>query len=481
MKFPNILKSLAFRVALLSMVGLMTLSVIASVTIRTLLERDRIDLAHAVADIARSVAADYDKRARQGEFSQEEAIQRARKVIRAMRYQGDQYLFVVGVNGIMQVHPSGAEREGKDQSHEIDAKGFDFPPALVARAQEGGGTTFYYFPRPGAHEASRKVSYTLLYEPWHWVFGTGVYLDDIDQMFWVLMRTFSLLAGLTTISITVITYFISNKFLGEIERRRKAEQRALHSSKLASIGQMAAGIAHEINTPIQYIGDNIRFLREEEENLLKIIVDGTTLSESEASMVSEDLSSAAKESLEGIDRISRIVSSLKDFSRPGTTDETILNINDSLENTLTISRHAWAPIAEIECIFAPDLPSARGPVSEVNQVFLSVILNAVQAISEGGKSPPGRIQIETLVEGKEIVIRISDNGPGVPQALRERIFEPFFSTKPVGSGIGQGLAVGRDTIEVKCGGRLEVGGIPGEGAIFTIRLPIDTVRRNTQG
>lgn len=471
MSFTILFRNLSFRMAALSAVGLLLLSLIAGGMLRSLLEQDRIDLARSVAETARSLAASYDLRAQKGEFSLEEAQRRAKNAIRDIRYLNNQYVFVVRTDGIMQVHGAIPSREGQSFVHEKDAKGFDFPPSLIAKAMEGGGHTFYHFARPGSDEPSRKVSYTVLYEPWQWVFGTGIYIDDIEQIFWRVMRYFTLFAGAVILAVSSIAFFASKQLLSEIDKRRRAEKEALHASKLASIGQLAAGLAHEINTPVQYVGDNLRYLGSEEETLLKAIMEGTTLSQSEAAIVSEELSAAVREGLEGVERISKIVNSLKAFSLSGAGEKTEVDVNKALEDTLVVSQHAWRSVAETELRIAQKLPSYYCRPGELNQVFLNIILNSVEAIKSSGKPFPGHILIESFEQNGNIVIRISDNGTGIPEAARERIFDPFYSTKQVGMGTGQGLAISRDVIEVKLGGHIAVGGTVGEGAIFTITLP----------
>lgn len=262
-----------------------------------------------------------------------------------------------------------------------------------------------------------------------------------------------------------------NRMVAALKDKRRAEHEALQASKLASIGQLAAGIAHEINTPSQYVNDNLSYIGNALPELLAAAKGEKRLSERDVAILAEDLPAAVAEALQGVERIAKIVGSMKEFSHPGTTDMSNTDINKALESTLTVSQNAWKMSAEVERRYDPNLPPVLCFASEINQVFLNLILNAAQAIESSGKKLPGRILIETFEEEGSVVVRVTDSGNGVPEELRERIFDPFFTTKPVGQGTGQGLAISRDVVEAKHGGRIEVGGQVGEGAVFTVRLP----------
>jgi PAS domain S-box-containing protein len=280
----------------------------------------------------------------------------------------------------------------------------------------------------------------------------------------------------------------------DIGALKQAQHEAMQSARLAGLGQLAAGIAHEINTPIQYIGDNLAYIGEAIEKLGRAITVARTLAESvsdvpaaaqalaqfhaaapadELLFLLDDVPAAVRESLEGVGQIGRIVLSMKEFSHPGSADKTCSDINHALANTLTVTRNAWKNAAEVECDFDPTLPPVLCHGGELSQVFLNLITNAADAIESSGKSLPGRIEVVTSHRDGWAEVRISDTGTGIPDAIRDRIFDPFFTTKPVGKGTGQGLAICHDVVVVKHGGVIEVGGKEGEGAVFTIRLPIN--------
>lgn len=275
----------------------------------------------------------------------------------------------------------------------------------------------------------------------------------------------------------------------EIERRTQSEEalkdsitalktaqsETLQASRMASVGQLAAGIAHEINTPVQYIGDNLRFIGASIDDLLAAGDAKTQDQPEKLAFLRSELPSAVTESLDGVAQIARIVLSMKDFSHPGTEAKALTDLNQSLDNTLTVSHNGWKHVATVERKFSPDLPPVLCLPGEMNQVFLNLIMNAAQAIETSGKPLPGRITVETTHDADWATIKISDTGSGVPEAIRERVFDLFFTTKPVGKGTGQGLAICRDVVMAKHGGTIAVGGEEGEGAVFTIRIPIDGI------
>lgn len=282
----------------------------------------------------------------------------------------------------------------------------------------------------------------------------------------------------------------------DITHRRLQEREMTQAQKLESIGQLAAGIAHEINTPTQYVGDNTRFLKDCFGDLMHVIdsfrklLDNTkTISslaglaeEAEERMAAADLDYLAEEiplaieqTLEGIDRVSNIVRSMKEFSHPAMDQKAPVDLNKALESTLTVSRNEWKYCAELETDFAADLPLVPCFAGELNQVFLNIIVNAAHAIEgvlpkEGGAK--GKIRVSTRCRGDNVEVRIGDTGGGIPEEIRHRIFDPFFTTKEVGKGTGQGLAIAHRVVTEKHGGSLEIETETGRGTTLVMRLPI---------
>ena len=279
----------------------------------------------------------------------------------------------------------------------------------------------------------------------------------------------------------------------DIEMLKAAQREALQASRLASVGQLAAGIAHEINTPVQYVGDNLSFIDDALAKLISVAAAGRDLALAAAAtdlkeeagrfeavvhsvrlpFLVDEAPIAVRESLDGVARIARIVLSMKEFSHPGTNAKTATDINRALESTLIVSHNVWKQVADVETILDPSLPPVLCYASEMNQVFLNLIVNAAQAIADSGRPLPGRITVSTSHGDGYAAIAIADNGPGVPMAIRERIFDPFFTTKDVGMGTGQGLAICRDVVVVKHGGGIELADNDGGGAVFMVRLPIE--------
>ncbi len=284
----------------------------------------------------------------------------------------------------------------------------------------------------------------------------------------------------------------------DITKNRLLEAQLLQAQKLESIGQLSAGIAHEINTPIQYVGDNIRFLDEtflEFQNLIneflncysafeKNQLEGTMLErlntfirEIDLDFLMEEIPSAVKQALEGVERVATIVRALKGFAHPDRPGEIkTIDINQAIQNTITVARNEWKYVAEMETQLAQDLPLVACYPGEFNQVILNLIVNAAHAIGEklsDNSEQKGKITIITSSTAEEACIVVSDTGTGIPKTIQDKIFDPFFTTKEVGKGTGQGLALARTVITEKHHGRLGFKSVPGEGTTFTIYLPIN--------
>ncbi|HLO74979.1 MAG TPA: PAS domain S-box protein [Magnetospirillum sp.] len=268
----------------------------------------------------------------------------------------------------------------------------------------------------------------------------------------------------------------------DISPLKEAQREALQSSRMASVGQLAAGIAHEINTPIQYIGDNLRFISESMASIATAVAAGLAsgtpafseaMDANDVAYLLDEVPRAVSQSLEGVGQVARIVLSMKEFSHPGSNSKTMADLNRALDSTVTVTRNTWKHVATVSCEFQPDLPPVPCYAGELNQVFLNIIVNAAQAIEAAGRKGEGKIQISTSSRDGYVLIRFADNGTGMPEHVRERIFDPFFTTKEVGKGTGQGLAISRDVVVVKHGGRIDVETRQGEGSVFTVWLPLE--------
>lgn len=292
----------------------------------------------------------------------------------------------------------------------------------------------------------------------------------------------------------VITYSdITDRIRAE-ENKINLQRELAQTSKLEAVGQLAAGIAHEINTPTQYIGDNLRFLSESHDEISGILecyrsltdaargekdLDDkiarleTAIEKADLDYLLEEIPTAMEQSLDGTEQVARIVLAMKEFSHPGTREKNPTDLNRALESTITVCRNEWKHVAEMETDFDPALPPVRCLAGEMNQVFLNLIINAAHAIEEPGNDGMGEITVSTRKVGELAEIRIADTGGGIPEQVRTRIFEPFFTTKDVGKGTGQGLSVCHDIVVKKHDGELFFKTETGKGTVFVIRLPLD--------
>lgn len=269
----------------------------------------------------------------------------------------------------------------------------------------------------------------------------------------------------------------------DITSRKVLEQQLLQSQKLEAVGHLAAGVAHEINTPIQYIRDNTMFFRDEFQRVKDVVFPMlTTLSELNSEINSEDLTyafeeipNAIGETLEGIEAVADIVRSMKEFSHPGTVEAVKTDINQSLEATVTVCKNEWKYVANIAWELEKNLPLIACYPAEINQVVLNLIVNSAHAIEEKmlvtGDKTKGTITLRTKLIEDGVRIEISDSGMGIKQEIKDRIFEPFFTTKGVGKGTGQGLAMAYACIQQKHKGKISFESKEGEGTKFIIELP----------
>lgn len=282
----------------------------------------------------------------------------------------------------------------------------------------------------------------------------------------------------------------------DVTERRKLEAQQAQRQKMESIGHLAAGVAHEINTPIQYIGDNTRFLQQCFEDLAPVwdcfesLVDAgergavtpelvtaarDAAQQADLEYLREETPLAIAQSLEGIGRVAQIVKAMKEFSHPGGEDKTLMDLNRALDCTLTVARNEWKYVADLETDLASDLPPVPCLPGDLNQVFLNMIVNAAHAISDvvAGSGTKGVIRIGTRAAEGHVEVRIGDTGTGIPEEIRARIFDPFFTTKEVGRGTGQGLAISHVVVVDKHGGSIQVESEVGRGTTFIIRLPLE--------
>jgi signal transduction histidine kinase len=280
-----------------------------------------------------------------------------------------------------------------------------------------------------------------------------------------------------------------------LENLRQAQSQLLENSKLEAIGQLAAGIAHEINTPIQYVSDNATFLNTAFEKVAQLLeeilrfadaleTDGVasarvsalraTFQRLKMDWLRDEIPRALAETAEGLSRVSAIVGAMKEFSHPSTGEKEPVDLHEAINTTITVARHEWKYVADVETEFDNELPAVPCHRNELAQALLNLIVNAAHAIGERGERPgKGKIVVMTEKVGQEVEIRVKDDGVGIPAEVAARVYEPFFTTKEVGKGTGQGLAMARSTIVDKHGGSIRFESAPGVGTCFFIRLPLE--------
>jgi len=286
-------------------------------------------------------------------------------------------------------------------------------------------------------------------------------------------------------------------FMGEdITGRLVLEHELAQAQKLESIGQLAAGIAHELNTPIQFVGDNVRFLSDSFADLhatltryREILATAKSgrrlppelvetceaeLQRIDLDFLSDETPKAFAQTAEGINRVATIVRAMKEFAHPGSHEKAMVDLNKAIESTVVVARNEWKYVAELQTNLDSSLPPVLCLVGEFNQVVLNLIINATHAIADTvkGTGKKGTITISTAHTDDSVEIRIADTGGGIPEAIRHKIFDPFFTTKGVGKGTGQGLAIARSVVVDKHGGTIRVESDVGKGTAFIIRLPL---------
>lgn len=284
---------------------------------------------------------------------------------------------------------------------------------------------------------------------------------------------------------------LQERLYEEMRQRERMSIELRLAQKLESVGRLAAGIAHEINTPIQYVGDSVSFLQSAAADLKSMtesyratlvelsavkpeILEQLRAEEARIDLpfLREQIPKSFERTLEGIERVAAIVRAMKEYAHPDVIDQSSADINRALETTLIVSRNEYRYIATTETRFGV-LPEVMCNIGELNQVFLNLVINAAHAIEQAGRdATSGRITVTTALAGDSVVIAIADNGCGIPDEIRENIFDPFFTTKEVGQGTGQGLAIARAIVVDKHRGTITIDTKVGHGTTFIVTLPI---------
>jgi PAS domain S-box-containing protein len=269
----------------------------------------------------------------------------------------------------------------------------------------------------------------------------------------------------------------------DVTRHKKLELELRQAQKLESVGRLAAGVAHEINTPVQFVSDSVHFVRDALPDLVGLLglyrallppqsLPRAAAAEERADLpyLLEQMPRALERSLDGLGRVSNIVKSMGAFARPDRSSRAPTDLNRAIEQTLVIARNEYKYVADVELELQP-LPLVSCHEGQIDQVILNLVVNAAHAIAKKGPAR-GKITISSRQEGDEVVIAVADTGTGIAPEIRDRIFEPFFTTKPVGQGTGQGLAIARSVVTERHGGQLDFATRVGVGTTFTLRLPM---------
>ena len=504
---------------------------------RELLENEKHHI-HNLVESAHSLVNDYYNRYKSGELDEKEARQLALQRLKMMRYNSTGYFWVNDMTPTMIMHPINPDLDGKYLGSYKDYNGkLLFVEFAKICKENGGGYVDYRWPEPGVSDSVEKISYVKHFAPWGWVVGSGLYNTVIQRSLVqlrhdLLVGTIGLIALLVIINV-IIALRIARPLdrLSEFSMKLKddltlraplegsretrqlatalnntAEQLAvtlvsrdrldaalnsltamqlqiLQSEKMASIGQLAAGVAHEINNPMGFINSNLATLKKYTGRLAEFIhvlsekINSNTDVETARQVadmrgqlkidhVLNDTLNLVEESQEGAERVKIIVQNLKSFSRIDCAKVSIADINDSLNSTINIAWNEIKYVAELKREFG-DIPEITCFPQQLNQVFLNLLVNAAHAMA--GRQ--GSITIRTWSKDEYVYVAVSDTGCGIPEGLRQRVFDPFFTTKEVGKGTGLGLSISYDIIR-KHGGDITVDSEVGKGSTFTVMLPI---------
>jgi PAS domain S-box-containing protein len=286
---------------------------------------------------------------------------------------------------------------------------------------------------------------------------------------------------------------LQDKLVEEMKERERVVLELQLAQKLESVGRLAAGVAHEINTPIQYVGDSVQFLRNAYDDLIRLMDEWREILEAmpagqvrdslraELSRLTEkydmdfvrtEMPRAFERTFDGVDRVSTIVKAMKEFAHPDSAEQNPADLNHAIQTTLLVASNEYKYVAKVYTDFA-SLPSVMCNIGEMNQVFLNLIVNAAHAIHDAGKdSETGEIHLSTEQSDNSVVVRVRDNGCGIPEDNLSKLYDPFFTTKDVGRGTGQGLSIAHAIVVEKHGGDIRVQSRVGVGTEFVIRIPI---------
>ena len=323
-------------------------------------------------------------------------------------------------------------------------------------------------------------------------------LNPVRNDFGRIYRIIGTITNITERKLAELKLFELNKTLEEriAQRTRELEmvhQQMIQQEKLASIGQLAAGIAHELNNPLNFIKINFATQKEYFDDLLLLVNEYREITgkieatdahvtelqklrrmeeEIDIDMLLDDIPMIFSESHNGFERMTTIINSMRSFSTSHAPDERVsFDVNQGIRDTLILAHHEYSDCAEIDTTLDEVLPGIYCNPEQISQVFLNLIINSAQSIQSQHRSSHGKISIHTWFDGKHVFCSIADDGPGIPEEIRNTIFNPFFTTKEPGEGTGLGLSICYDIVVTKHRGTISVECPDGGGTVITIGLP----------
>lgn len=430
----------------------------------------------------------YEERVQTGELSLEDAQNRAQNRIRALRYgaEGKDYFWINTLEPRLIMHPYRPDLERQDLSTYLDPRGVRVFVEFVniATSQGGGYVDYLWQWKDEPQRIGHKLSFVMLFEPWGWIIGTGIYLEDVHEKIVTLTRRVQMMfLGILVLAVGLSMIIIIQGIQSE-NKRRRLEQMMVESEKMLFLGGLAAGTAHEITNPLGIILQGVqniqrRFSSELDKNEIVAKECNTELEQIRQYLARRHIFQYLEGIREAGLRASNIVSSMLQFSRRSKPEMICSDLHHILEKSIELAAYDYDlkkqyDFGHIQILRVYDsaLPQILCRVTEIEQVFLNLLKNAAQAIAEREKQPGyiPRIGIRTYKEGHYAVVTIEDNGKGMDRNTLLHIFKPFYTTKAPGEGTGLGLSVSYFIITNHHHGNISVSSTPGIGTIFTIHL-----------
>lgn len=486
-KHPLILR-IGLPVGLTMLLFVVTMFFIMLPAFEDAMIEDKKEMIRELTRVVLELLDQYEQRVQSGELSLEDAQNRAKNRIRAMRYgsEGKDYFWIYTLEPKLIMHPYRSDLEQQDLSTYTDPQGvhvfIEFVNIVTTRGE--GYVDYLWQWKDEPLRIGRKLSYVALFQPWGWIIGTGVYLEDVHEKITELTRYLqTVFLGILVLVIGLSTIIIAQGIQSE-NKRVHLEQMMVESEKMLLVSGLAAGTAHEITNPLGIILQSIQNIQR---RLSSELDKNHTIAEecnTELEYIRQYLTRRhIFQYIQGIHeatlRASKIVSNMLQFSRQSKPDMVLTDLHQVLEKSIELAMYDYDLKKQydfrhirITRVYDSELPQIFCRVIEIEQVFLNLLKNAAQAIAAREKNPDYRphILIRTHKERHYVVVNIEDNGVGMDQHILAHIFQPFYTTKISGEGTGLGLSVSYFIITNHHHGSLSASSTPGVGTVFTIRL-----------